>query len=88
MEKRKVFIQANDSQIIGGYLAKYSIERFFEPSDDISVEIMHVEKIPQFQNFVGSTYLQGSEVWCGWRLEEDITSLYRKGKRASGSVIL
>lgn len=55
---RKVFIQANKSQLLGARLSKYSIERI---SPGTPVEILQVEDIPTFQNFEGETYVQGSE---------------------------
>ncbi|MEX0910012.1 MAG: hypothetical protein WDZ75_01825 [Candidatus Paceibacterota bacterium] len=55
---KKVFIQANESQYLGALLGKFSIERV---SPGIPVEILLAEEIPAFQNFVGSTYKQGSE---------------------------
>ena len=58
----RIFIQANNSQYVGALLAKYSIERFLRPEDNIDVEILQVERIPAFQNFVGKTYKHGSEI--------------------------
>jgi len=57
----KVFIQSNNSQRLGALLGKYSFERFFKPGDNLSVEILQVEDVPEFQNFTGKTYKQGSE---------------------------
>ncbi|MEX0909734.1 MAG: hypothetical protein WDZ75_00390, partial [Candidatus Paceibacterota bacterium] len=57
-DKTSVFIQANRSQYLGALLGQYSIQRI---SPDVSVRILLVEEIPAFQNFVGSTYKQGSE---------------------------
>lgn len=57
---RKVFIQANDKQLLGAKLAKFAIER---RSKDVPVEILNVDAEPVFKAFSGKTYLrQGREL--------------------------
>ena len=60
--KKAIFIQSNNSQRLGALLSKYSFERFIPSQDLIEVHILQVENIPEFQQFEGKTYKQGSEI--------------------------
>ncbi|MCI0542514.1 hypothetical protein L0Y69_02025 [bacterium] len=53
---RKVFIQANKKQAFGAKIAQFAIERNLKKDTSIQIEIMVVEEIPAFQNFVGKEY--------------------------------
>jgi len=55
--ERKVFIQSNNKQGLGAYLAKYAIERFFKGADKIPVEIIHVDELDVFKKFAHKEYL-------------------------------
>jgi hypothetical protein len=59
----RVFIQANNKQLLGARLAKYALERHARACDAFRVEILNVDELEVFRNFAGATYLRsGREV--------------------------
>lgn len=59
----KIYIHTNEKQFLGAKLAKFSIERFLTPNDDVTVDYINVDKLDIFKDFVGKKYLRkGNEI--------------------------
>ena len=56
----RLFIQANNRQLLGALLSKYSIER--TASKPIEVTILNVNEIPAFTNFEGVKFKHGVDI--------------------------
>lgn len=52
---QKIFIHTNIKQEFGALLSKFSFKKFL-PSSDIAVEIINIDKLGIFKNFVGKKY--------------------------------
>ena len=57
-----IFIHSNNKQILGAYLAKYAIERFLKPENNITVKIINVDELPLFKALAGKKYLRRGEM--------------------------
>lgn len=60
---QKVFIHTNNKQLIGAKLAQFAIERGLPKRSPIEVEILNVDSLTVFKDFIGKKYLRnGKEV--------------------------
>ena len=49
--QKKVFIQTNNKQLLGAYIAKFSIEHHLIDKNSVSVEFINVDELKVFKNF-------------------------------------
>lgn len=54
----KVFIQANNKQILGAHIAKYAIQKRLANPAEIPVEFLNVDDDPMFKQFIGVEYIR------------------------------
>lgn len=67
--KPSVFIQANDRQLLGAFVAQYALRRNSRHADEFDVRILRREEHPFFDAREGQSYLR-SGGWRPWRNDD------------------